>query len=274
MAKASKISRSRSTSPSAPWARTDAPRLVWLYAVVEGRVPVLARVRRLPHAGPPRALPLDRLLTAIVADVPADHYGAGPIDAHLAEMDWVAACGAAHHAVIARLARTHAVAPFRMLTIFASDERLKAALAPQRVRLRAALARLRGRAEWVVRVFRPSRPAEAAPAGPITTGTEFLKARRDRRAARSERAQAVARGAVEVARSLADIADAHVFRPVSPDAGALVDAAYLVHAPHAARFRRSLAALSRDLRGHGCRVTVSGPWPPYSFVALEERMRA
>lgn len=243
--------------------------LVWVYGIVEGRArPPLARVPRLPDGGGrPRALPIDTNLTAIVADVPAARFGAAALDARLADAEWVACCAAGHHAVIECLAHARTVVPFRVLTLFDNDERVTTALGPLRAALSAAIERVRGRGEWVVRVFRPARPAPApVDASAPKSGTDFLRARHQLRLAEMARARVITESAAALARRLSEAADAVVLRPIDPGASAILDAAYLLQSGRAAAFRRSLSALSADLRAQGCRVTMTGPWPPYSFV--------
>ena len=46
----------------------------------------------------------------------------------------------------------------------------------------------------------------------------------------------------------------------------MLDAAFLVAVRTSARFRASVAREARALERHGYRVTLTGPWPPYTFV--------
>jgi hypothetical protein len=46
----------------------------------------------------------------------------------------------------------------------------------------------------------------------------------------------------------------------------LLDAVFLVDDKRAARFRKQAATLARALTPRGLRLTLSGPWPPYSFL--------
>ena len=46
----------------------------------------------------------------------------------------------------------------------------------------------------------------------------------------------------------------------------LLDAAFLVPRARSASFQALAARESRALARHGYGLTVSGPWPPYSFV--------
>jgi hypothetical protein len=47
----------------------------------------------------------------------------------------------------------------------------------------------------------------------------------------------------------------------------LLDAAFLVPAARAARFQNAVRAQAARGVEHGLRIRLTGPWPPYSFVA-------
>ena len=51
-----------------------------------------------------------------------------------------------------------------------------------------------------------------------------------------------------------------------PGGPLLLDAAFLVPASRSARFRSLAAREARTLDREGYLVTLSGPWPAYSFV--------
>jgi hypothetical protein len=59
-------------------------------------------------------------------------------------------------------------------------------------------------------------------------------------------------------------------RPRDASAGLLVDAAFLVPARSSAAFKRQLSSLVTRLLAAGCGVSLTGPWPPYSFVDVGE----
>ena len=87
------------------------------------RPAITARWPRMPNGGTPRALDLGQGLWVIVSSVPGKDYESG-LTRRLTDVEWVAECGVAHHDVIARAAHGRGVAPFRLLTLFRSDDRV------------------------------------------------------------------------------------------------------------------------------------------------------
>src|SRR5262245_60621410 len=180
--------------------------LVYAYAAVAGHPSsrAVARLSRLPGGGPPRVLSIDDTLSVIVADVPADVYNSAAIDERLSDLDWVGACGGAHHAVADALFAAHRVVPLRLFTLFADDKRTQAALARMRPRIRTALSRLEGRKEFVLRVGRPDAARVDTPDVPRAatderpSGTGFLRAKASSRREAAERHARASRSAVEV----------------------------------------------------------------------------
>jgi len=251
--------------------------LVYAYAAVSGRPSprTVARLARVPGGGPPRVLSIDDQFSVIVADVPADVYNSEAIEARLSDLDWVGACGAAHHAVADALFASRLVVPLRLFTLFADGERAQAALVRMRPRIRKAFARLDGRKEFVLRVGRPDASrADAADAGPAAspdraTGTGFLRAKASSRRETAERQAHASRSAVEVFDALSAIAADSRARTTPTGANLLLDAAFLVDTRKSASFRRTLARAAAGLLRDGCPVSLSGPWPPYSFASTD-----
>ena len=56
-------------------------------------------------------------------------------------------------------------------------------------------------------------------------------------------------------------------RKAAPGSRLLLDAAYLVPAKRAASFRSALRHGARTLDAAGIVVSLTGPWPPYNFIA-------
>src|SRR5687768_7873147 len=132
-------------NPSAPY--------VYVFCAVRGakaRLP--SDLPSMPGGAPPRLLPLTGELALVVADVPQESYNAAAIAEKLTDLDWVARSGAAHHAVVDRLAGTHVVVPLRLFTLFSSEAKTLSTLRRSSARLAAASARVAGRAEWVLRI--------------------------------------------------------------------------------------------------------------------------
>jgi hypothetical protein len=251
----------------------------YVYCVLRAeRAPALARAPRgLPRAGRPRLLDAGGGVWLVVADAPLDLYGAEPIERRLRDLEWVSACAVAHEAVVEYAARTGTAVPMKLFTLFATDARALAHITSMRGRLEALFRRLRGREEWGVRIIldeaRARRQARAnvrAGTARLASGKRFLVLKkRQHQAAR----ELLGRGRVEVEdvfESLARRADDARRRAALDvgDGGRLVlDAAFLVPARQAARFRTAARSAATRLGRLGYEVTLSGPWPAYNFVA-------
>ena len=251
----------------------------YVYCVVQRRTaPVLVRAPRgLPGTGRVRALEVGEGLWLLVADAPVTRYGGAPLEARLRDLEWVASCAAAHEAVVEFAARTVTTIPLKLFTLFNTDERAVEHIARMRPAIDRVLGRVVGRQEWGVRVHldetkaRRQRLASArrATAG-VSSGTRFLVLKKEQQQAVRE---ALARGREDVEtafESLAGVADDARRRPPDSIEGAarlVLDAAFLLAPARLARFKKTARATATRLARHGYELTLSGPWPPYNFVA-------
>jgi gas vesicle protein GvpL/GvpF len=211
----------------------------------------------------------------VVADAPRDAYGEAAINARLGDLDWISRAAVAHEAVVETFINAAALLPMKLFTIFTSDERALEHIARERPRIDAALNRVTDRAEWGVRVvIDRARAAESAAARRRRTsrsdGAEYLRIKKARRDAAAEVA-ARARGVVsELFDELSAQARDATRRPAAdlPVQGGslLLDAAFLVARGATSRFRSAVARRARALAPHGYAVSLTGPWPPYSFM--------
>lgn len=251
----------------------------YLYCLVHARrAPSLARAPRgLPGMGPPRLLDAGEGLWLVVADAPLDRYGAAPIERGLRDLRWVSARAVAHEAVVEHAARAGTVLPMKLFTLFAGDDRALAHVGRTRRKIDRLLARVADRDEWGVRLSldeaRARRGIAAGAgrrAGPAATGTAFLlrkKGEQDAVRRLVERAREEAERVFEDLARRADDARRHT-PPQAPGAvRVLLDAAFLVPARQAARFRGAVRLLGARLARDGFQLTLTGPWPPYNFVA-------
>ena len=87
--------------------------------------------------------------------------------------------------------------------------------------------------------------------------------------ARLDRVRRVTADAVRVVTVLEAAADQTSVRPAPAGTSLLVDAAFLVPKRRRATFRRALEAQAAPLLAEGCSVSLTGPWPPYSFASTE-----
>lgn len=260
---------SRSVSP--------ADTVTWVYGVLAAPVSdaILKRLPRLPEGGAPRAIALGGALSVVVAHVPREPFEAGTLESRLQDIDWVSRYASAHHAVIARLGRRGTVLPLRIFTVFDSDDRAVRTIGRNRARLAALATRIGARAEWVLRVHRPTpRAARTTPRRTeADSGTAFLRERARAQRERVARARVIDAGVTALIDDLTTLADDAVERAVEPGTSALAEAAFLIGNRNLGRFKRALTKSSASLRREGCRIALTGPWPVYSFVEMPEASR-
>jgi hypothetical protein len=227
----------------------------------------------MPDGGAPRTLALYGAVALVVSDVPSATYNAEALEPKLSDLDWVAAAGAAHHAVVDALAEAgYVVLPFRLFTIFSNDAKALTTFAHAQVAMGGALDRVRGRQEWVLRIGKPDPARATAPPATDTspaTGTGFLRAKADARREALARAERVRQDATSSFDALAQLADAATSRPVDPGGNLLCDGAFLVQPARVTALRDALTRSAERLLREGCPVSLTGPWPPYSFASME-----
>ena len=252
-------------------------RATYVYCVVAAdRRPRVARVPPgLPGAGPVRILDVQERLFIVVADLPLKRYNEQAISNGLSDLDWVSRVAVAHEAVVESFATATAVLPMKLFTIFTTDDRALAHVRAQRVRISALVKRVADQQEWGVRVILDGRRA-AAPAAKRSrtnandTGASYLtrkKAQRDASRELASRARETVSALFDRLAAKSGDARKRAASQLSATGGPLLlDAAFLVPRKRAALFKASAARESKALARDGYGLTLSGPWPPYSFV--------
>lgn len=250
----------------------------YVYCLVgAARRPSLARVPRGPAGiGRLRLLDVAPGLWLVVADAPLDKYGEEAINRGLTNLDWVSRAAVAHEAVVEAFVGASAVVPMKLFTIFTSDARALAHLAGERARIDAVLKRVTNHLEWGARVVldragarsrktRSGRRAAGAPSG--AAFLERKKAQRDAAIELVERAREVVEDLYDRLAAEARLARRRSASEMPVQGGPLLlDAAFLVPKTRSARFAKLAGRATRDLGRQGYRVTITGPWPPYSFI--------
>jgi CO/xanthine dehydrogenase Mo-binding subunit len=103
-----------------------------------------------------------------------------------------------------------------------------------------------------------------------TSGTSYLMARAAESRAVASATPAARRAARELVAELKEYADQMIARP-SEAAHVLYDGALLVSRDREADLGNAVREWEPRLAPVGCRVSLTGPWPPYSFVTLDGR---
>jgi len=271
------VDSSQSTGPTVCDASTrncERP-VTYVYCLIASdRRPSLTRVPAgLPKASRVRLLDVESGLYLAVADVPVREYGEDAINHKLGDLDWVSRAALAHEAVVEFFVGAIAVLPMKLFTIFTTDDRAVADVRANRARVAATVKRVANHDEFGIRVVLDrARAAAALPRSTTArgTGAAYLSRKKAQRDAAVELAQR----AQDTVAALYDRLAAHARlarrRPASelPIEGGplLLDAAFLVPRSKARTFRSLAAREARALDRSGYGLTMTGPWPPYTFV--------
>ena len=248
----------------------------YVYGVIAAdRRPRLTRVPAgLPGAGSVRLLDVDEGLFIAVADLPLDKYNASAISSGLANLDWVSRVAVAHEAVVESFVASKAVLPMKLFTIFKSDQRAFEHVRAQRVRIADLVERVANQQEWGIRVVLDrTLAAAAAPkrtAAARGTGASYLaqkKAQRDVSKELASRARDTVASLFDRLAARSSDAKRRSATELPAQGGPLLlDAAFLVPRARATTFKTLAARESKALARQGYGLTLSGPWPPYTFV--------
>ena len=242
--------------------------------------------RRVPPGlaglGPVRLLEVDEeksrgglSVWLVAADAPLDRYGEDAINRGLSDLDWVSRAAVAHERVIESFIAAPAVLPMKLFTIFTSDERARDHIRRQSARIDALVRRVANHQEWGLRVIldradaaKAARPVNRAKTG--MSGTSFLvhkKAARDRSTELARRARETVADLYDRLSEQAATSKRRAASDLPVQGGPLLlDAAFLIASKRAKRFRTIVGREARALGRQGYLLTLTGPWPPYTFV--------
>jgi hypothetical protein len=255
----------------------------------------LVRSGRKPRvpAGPPglpevRALAAGDRLWLIVASVPVSEFNEAALARGLQDLDWVGPRAIAHEAVVEHFLSAAAVLPMQLFTLFTSDERALEHVAGDRKRIDAILARIERQVEWGLRLTFDeqrareaveNRHASARKGAAIDSGSAYLARKRDLFDVTRVQLADARTEADRLYKAMAGAATDARRRTATEQAASgsrlLLDAAYLVPAARSSSFRATLEQHTRKLTAAGLSVALTGPWPPYNFIAPQpQRPRA
>ena len=246
----------------------------YLYCVVRsGSKPSSTRVPSgLPGATCPTPVVLHPSLWLITAEVPLQTYGPEVLEPALQNLQWVADVAVAHEAVVEHFVRQRGatVIPMKLFTMFSTLDRALAEMRNKIDELEAVVTRIAGCEEWGVRIVRtaPRRPAARSAS---SSGVAYLAAKKQARDDALEQARRAADAAEAVFEELEGLTRSAWRRESVPEGATsppILDAAFLVPVTQRARFRTAAKRLAARCAGAGAEMTLTGPWPAYSFVRV------
>jgi hypothetical protein len=259
-------------SPTAPpQQRPTARRATYLFGVAGDDLDLPdEELPSIPASGPLRIVGRAGL-RAVVCDVDVATFEALN-DPDPDALDTLAAAARAHDTILATIATSGPVLPLPLGTVVADDAQVEEVLGRHADRLHAELERVAGHAEWAVTVhlFDDGEAVGDGAQAPVTSGRDYLEARRAALDARARRWHARDDLVAAIHDTLAACAvDAQRVqrRPLEDIAPPLLHGVYLLADEDRDRF----AATVEDLRSehHDAVIDVGGPWPPYHFTKVD-----
>jgi Gas vesicle synthesis protein GvpL/GvpF len=219
-------------------------------------------------------------LGAIASLVPLGEFGEEELHENLNDVEWLEATARAHESVLDEAISSATVVPLRLCTLYRGEEQVREMLSRERVVFEDALRRLRGKAEWGVKLIAEPGSLESAAAAdpdsdsvePASPGAAYMRERSREARARETGDQIAADWADHVHRTAAAGASEALLNPVqnrevSGHVGEmLLNGVYLVDEEAEDEFRAIVDALADEYRERGASVELTGPWPAYNFV--------
>jgi hypothetical protein len=216
-----------------------------------------------------------RDLHAVVSTVDLDEFGEAALRQNLENLAWVEKTARRHDEVVRRTAAiTTALAPFRLVTIYQSDDGARDRMEELYDDLVQALDRVDRRSEWSVKAYCRPQPKVSKPSSPAGSGVAYLERRRAEIRERQESATEQQLLADQLFWDLVPAASAT--RRLAPQDQRLsgrtdvmaLNVAFLVDDERSTEFFELVNATRAKYPSLD--VEVNGPWPPYSFAVLDQ----
>lgn len=219
-------------------------------------------------------------VTAVVSPVPVADFSADVVEERLHDMEWVKDVGAAHERVVTWHVDRCDILPVRMLTLYSSDDALRASVTERGTDLAGELERLAGLREWDLKVTydppalraRLAQVSEAVAAleaelAAAQPGKRFLLEKKRDKLMRSETTRSARAFAADVLEAALPVASRHRILPVAGGDGTPValTAALLVHRDRDDELRAAVEPQAERGAALGVTVELTGPWAPYRF---------
>jgi hypothetical protein len=171
-----------------------------------------------------------------------------------------------HARVIAECFQHSTVLPFRFGTHFEDDDALRRSVRSNHRHFIHNVERLRGKAEMHLKVLID----DTCPEGRKIlegVGKEYLASLRENASAQRERQSKARALSLQMHRMFLPLAEEITCKRAG-EGKMLLDIAHLVDKKSVERYQNKYSSATEELKD--CRMQLSGPWPPYHFVARSQ----
>jgi hypothetical protein len=209
------------------------------------------------------------------------------IDQRANDVEWLGAVGYRHQNVVSAMMTKSSVVPLRAFTLFSSAEALRSWMSENRQLLASLLERLDGKREWTLRIeLEPQRWSEALvrrveslsglqkEIESAAPGRAFLlrkkmddEKKKQAREAEQELVREIEAAVVSRLRCEA-VAETRERRE-----GAFPQLNVLIARDEEAVLQETVGGINARYGQEGVVIGVTGPWPPYTFAAMNEHGR-
>ena len=200
-----------------------------------------------------------------ISRVDPKEYGAD-LQAHMENLDWLAAASVRHQKVVGAIHEKVTILPARFATVFLSESSLASHVKKQSAALKKDFKRLSGADEYGVKIFGIPQ---------VTGSVEAPQSGRDYLQRKSEmlRERLPVGATPEMAKFVAKLRDlaaeaAEGGNVTSGQRHLVWQGSFLLRRERRKQLESALAAFHRQ-SSERFRIECTGPWPPYSFIALK-----
>lgn len=220
---------------------------------------------------------------AVFSPVELEEFCGESADAHLQDLAWLGPRVCRHEAVVEEVNHRVPVLPARFATLFTSWDSFERFVLEHREAVTRFFTGLGGQREWAVKGLldrgqalqgpgSPGQPAADERAPAASPGARYFEEKRIQaqwqRDFNLRLKEFCRRAAAALAEHAGSFRERKVLAPVTAETDAEVvwNWAFLVSPAALDEFRECLARLNRGAAFPGLILTLTGPWPPYSFV--------
>ena len=220
---------------------------------------------------------------AVLSEVELGEFCGEAAEARLQDLAWLGPRACRHAAVIEEVMRQTSVLPARFATLFTSVDSLQQTVLEHREAITGFFTQLGDKQEWAVkglldragalrRLGSPAQPTPEAPAPATSPGARYFQEKRIQgqveRDFNLRLKEFCRRAAAALAEHAGSFRERQVLAPVEAPTGAeaVLNWAFLVLPSALEDFRVRLDRFNGEEAFPGLLLTLTGPWPAYSFA--------